>query len=65
MNPVGSYDYGNYDLVSSQVKLNLGRVAPSAIGWYQQGPCVSYAKNFKVQITLSSPTIQDTFTVYS
>jgi len=34
----------------SQIKLYLGRVAPSAIGWYQQGPVRKLwllSKNFK------------------
>jgi len=33
---------------SSQVKLYLGRGAPSAIGWYQKRPCVSYDYSIKI-----------------
>ena len=37
---------------SSQVKssqLYLGRLALSAIGWYQTGPCVNYDYTIKIQ----------------
>ena len=29
-------------------QLYLGRVAPSAIGWYQKGPCVNYDYTIKI-----------------
>jgi len=38
-------------IIEVQVKssqLYLGRVALSAIGWYQKGPCVSYDYTIKI-----------------
>ena len=42
---------------SSQVKssqLYLGRVALSAIGWYQKGPCVNYDCTIKIKNYIKS-----------
>jgi len=40
-------DQANDQVKSSQ--LYLGRVALSAIGWYQKGPCVNYDYTIKIK----------------